>query len=152
MKTCTKCHIEKPSADFYRDKRKPDGLRNQCNSCIAANTRRYYAGHAEEIAEQKRGYNQDNRQIIRARLLKKAYGVTPEEFAVMFGQQNGRCKICGLEMTLAGHSRLSCCVDHNHVSGKVRGLLCLKCNAGLGSFLDSSRILRQAATYLEETK
>jgi hypothetical protein len=61
--------------------------------------------------------------------------------AYLSEQQNGLCAICGLPEE---H------VDHDHVTGQVRGLLCAGCNKGLGFFRDSPQLLRQAAEYLEE--
>jgi Recombination endonuclease VII len=71
--------------------------------------------------------------------------MTPEDKQKMFDRQNGLCKICGelLERAL---------VDHCHVTNKVRGLLCQKCNSGLGMFRDRIDSLKQAIRYLEESR
>lgn len=66
---------------------------------------------------------------------------TPELYEEMFKAQGGRCLICD-----AKPPKLS--VDHDHVTGVIRGLLCTNCNAGLGLFIDSERLMRRAIQYL----
>jgi hypothetical protein len=63
----------------------------------------------------------------------------------MFAQQDGKCAICKLI------SKQKLCVDHDHSTGKVRGLLCKKCNWGIGLFGDKPNFLRTAADYLESS-
>ena len=76
------------------------------------------------------------------RLLKKKYGITKKVYADMFNAQNGECGICGRRQ-----DRMLA-VDHCHKTGMVRGLLCARCNMGLGSFGDSSIALITAIKYL----
>lgn len=66
-----------------------------------------------------------------------------ERFEAMLILQSGRCEICTAEFTETPH------VDHSHVTGRVRGLLCDSCNLGLGKFQDDPALLRLAAAYLE---
>jgi len=82
----------------------------------------------------------------RAKTLRK-YGLTLLEYDNMVKAQGGKCKICGDEKpgTLTGVWP----VDHNHVTKRVRALLCSDCNAGLGLFRDDPGCLRKAAVYLE---
>lgn len=70
------------------------------------------------------------------------YGISHDDYDRLYAQQQGRCCICD-----EFHSRL--CVDHDHKTGRVRGLLCRSCNSGLGFFRDQPRHLRQAINYLE---
>jgi hypothetical protein len=74
----------------------------------------------------------------------KTYGITVEEYTAMLDKQDGVCAIC----KKPDSKRLS--VDHSHQSGKVRGLLCTKCNTALGKFDDSVDLLNTAITYLME--
>jgi len=76
----------------------------------------------------------------------KQYGITEEQWQEMFKQQNGVCAICHKHQV---YRRLS--VDHNHKTGKVRGLLCVRCNRALGYVFDSPILLRNAAEYIERT-
>lgn len=72
--------------------------------------------------------------------LKYRYGIGLEEYQDMFTAQNGTCAICGSAESLN--------VDHDHMTGKVRGLLCRACNHGLGNFQDSTARLVAAIRYL----
>lgn len=74
------------------------------------------------------------------------YGITPEEFAVMVDRQGGRCAICGTD-TPGGKGNWH--IDHDHITGVVRSLLCHACNVGLGNFNDNPDQLRAAIAYLE---
>lgn len=74
------------------------------------------------------------------------YGLTREEFDLLHAQHNA-CAICGKYDWGGKHAKPH--VDHDHITGKVRGLLCSPCNQGLGMFFDSPGVLRRAAAYLE---
>ena len=75
----------------------------------------------------------------------RRYDITKEEYSMLFNQQQGLCAICKLSPDRYNDM----CVDHDHESGVVRGLLCTKCNVGLGMFCTQPVILRRAAEYLE---
>lgn len=79
---------------------------------------------------------------------KKKYGITPLEYQTLLTAQGGVCKICAKVESLKGGLR----VDHDHKTGRIRGLLCNSCNNGLGRFKDDPVSLRQAATYIETIK
>ena len=74
------------------------------------------------------------------------YGITFGAYTLMLIKQHYKCKIC---KTLEGKKHLA--VDHDHKTGKVRGLLCGPCNRALGSFKDDVDILKKAIIYLEES-
>ncbi len=74
--------------------------------------------------------------------------LSKEEYDAMCDRQGGVCAICGNKP--AEGERLA--VDHDHVSGQVRGLLCRGCNTGLGQFTDDPSRLRAAAEYLERVR
>lgn len=85
--------------------------------------------------------------IVRAHKGKlKAYGLTPEQFDAMVIAQDGLCLICRHKDR---NRRLS--VDHDHATGRVRGLLCRRCNTALGGFSDRRDLMLRAIQYLEET-
>jgi len=79
----------------------------------------------------------------RRRRLKRKYGISLEEYERLLARQGGACAICRRT------SDRMLCVDHCHKTGRVRGLLCHKCNAGLGCYDDDPSFLRMAAAYLE---
>ena len=80
--------------------------------------------------------------------LKKAYGISPEQYDAMFDALGGACAIC--ERVVAGKppSRERLHVDHDHETGKIRGLLCGACNVSLGGFRDDPELLAAAIRYL----
>jgi hypothetical protein len=80
--------------------------------------------------------------------LKREYGITPEERNEMFKNQNGKCAICGRHQS---EFKKIFNLDHNHSTGKIRGLLCFRCNCMLGFATDDLNILKKAIKYLEMT-
>ena len=114
--------------------------------------RAYFRARKDVKSAQRRIWNAANRDKQKAaneRMhLKRAYGLTPEDYQRMVVEQDGRCAACGEPPTGAGHcGRLH--IDHDHETGDIRGLLCVTCNQGLGQFKDSPARLRLAAMYLE---
>lgn len=84
----------------------------------------------------------------RAKSLKEKYGITLSDYDIMFIEQEGKCKIC--DSTTNAHSRNNYLdIDHCHITGKVRGLLCNKCNKAIGYFNDDPELLVKALKYLE---
>ena len=86
--------------------------------------------------------------LNRARLLKRRYGITEEQYTERLDKQNGLCAICKCPPTSGGRSYILQ-VDHDHVTGEVRGLLCDSCNKGLGSFKENISNLESALDYLK---
>lgn len=80
-------------------------------------------------------------------MLKANYGITPEQYDEMLAYQQGRCAVCGGTDPFAKHHNLFA-VDHDHITGKVRGLLCAKCNTGIGQLRDDPDLLIAAAAYV----
>jgi hypothetical protein len=84
----------------------------------------------------------DWKEKRRARHLTTSYGITQNDYDVMYSQQEGCCKICGTEQDVLN-------VDHCHRTNKVRGLLCVRCNLGLGYFSDNIPTFKKVINYLE---
>jgi len=82
----------------------------------------------------------------RARDLERKYGITVAEYERLYTEQLGRCAICVDPL-----AEVKVCVDHDHETGAVRGLLCNRCNQGLGYFRDSAGIMNAAVRYLMES-
>lgn len=76
------------------------------------------------------------------------YGITKEQYFLLYEEACGACQVCGTVPTGKGPYR-SLNVDHDHATGKVRGLLCAACNKALGYARDNPQILRKLANYLE---
>jgi hypothetical protein len=79
--------------------------------------------------------------------LKRKYDLSLEGYFALLEEQEGKCAICGNIFCDSNERRL--CVDHNHETGKVRGLLCFNCNTGLGKFNDDLGLLKKTIVYLE---
>lgn len=86
----------------------------------------------------------------RAHILRSRYGLTVERYEAMLAAQGGVCAICEQAETILNRNGVQQClgVDHDHITGEVRGLLCFKCNSALGAFGDDTRRLVRAAEYL----
>lgn len=112
---------------------------------VRESERRYRETNAERIRAQGRESYHRNRGRQKAYILKVRYGLTLEDFATLLAAQGGRCAIC--QIPLDGDRRPD--VDHDHMTKRVRGILCHNCNVGLGGFHDSPTALRAAANYLE---
>lgn len=112
--------------------------------------------HPERRKEVQAKYDAKRRtekrlEYKRDRLLEEKYGLLAGEYRRLYNSQEGRCKICG---TTEAHKRVKrrFAVDHCHKTGKVRGLLCNKCNVGLGMFEDNIESLISAISYLKENQ
>ena len=101
--------------------------------------RAYHWSHKEEHSERTRRSK-----------LKVLYGITPKQWEELFIKQNGLCAVCGNWLSPSWlRPTKQTNVDHDHRTGKVRGLLCVRCNNGLGQFLDQGVLLIMAHKYLE---
>ena len=130
-KICKDCKIEKPVNDFAKRSSSKDGLQTYCKPC-----------------QNQRVYKVPSfKSNVRKGQLKSKYGIRPEDYDFLFAIQKGRCAIC--KMAEEG-TREFLCVDHSHDTGKVRGLLCHKCNLGLGKFQDNVEYLSNAIEYLNK--
>ena len=118
-------------------------------------TRKEYIKNWEQKNKErrkKRGkeYRLENKDIIKKRRhvynLKVRFGITPEQHKQMFVSQNGMCAICGKRFT----NRKDIQVDHDHLTGKVRQLLCNGCNSGIGLLQENTSILLKAVEYLNK--
>lgn len=114
---------------------------------------KYYVANRESIRAKARARHEKVRgtpeysELIRRKALRINYGLTEDQYTMMLQEQSSSCAICKAPYVEQKMKRLH--VDHNHVSGKVRGLLCSSCNLGLGKFSDSAEMLRAAAEYLD---
>lgn len=104
----------------------------------------YYIKNRQQILATKK----EKVRILRPHLMER-YGITPEQYDAMFYEQGGGCAICGREDSGRKNHKLLC-VDHDHKTGKVRGLLCDECNNGLGRFQDDPELLMAAINYLQQ--
>jgi len=110
--------------------------------------KKWYQENKEHVRLRNLEYRQRNREIYRkahkSRQNKGRYGLTPEEFEKILADQKGLCCICAQPMKPP-------CVDHDHKTKKIRGLLCRGCNLALGYLQDSTKLLQSAIDYLKNS-
>lgn len=149
-KVCKMCNIEHPLSFYHRRKSSSDGFRHECKSCISIYHRQRRNGpKRDEILQKKKEYAQNNPEVKRNSWYKHKYGITLEDYNSMLKLQKGGCAICKSEVPLSTqHKHLY--VDHNHTTGKVRGILCHPCNRTIGSALEDLGRLKGCIDYLEK--
>lgn len=155
-KTCTKCKVTRPIAEFYKHKRSADGRAYQCSHCTKAASKEYAQSNPARTNEYNREYYAANRTRERIRVRLQRYGLTQEQYSTLWADHAGGCAICYIALLDVGDYESgnkrpdnACCIDHCHSTGKVRGLLCIKCNLMLGYARDSSTILQAGIEYLD---
>lgn len=138
-KECSNCHIEKPISS-YRFKKGGKYLKHSfCQPCEAAKQK------ARREAAKAKDYEAYHIKL-QERELRLKYGLSLKDYYDMWDKQEGVCAIC------SENCSKNLAVDHDHQTGKVRGLLCQKCNRGLGLFNDKPELLGKAKKYLENYK
>jgi len=113
---------------------------------ILKRTQAYARAHRQEINERNRAdyhaHKHENKPEARRAYLKRCFGISPAEYDALLAKQNGACAIC------RRRSKRRLCVDHCHVTGRIRGLLCHFCNLALGYLRDDQASLVAALAYL----
>jgi len=107
--------------------------------------RRYRIKNKEKIQEYNRTHIESQRRRSRKTTIKE-HGLTLEQYQEMYDEQNGCCAICSIHQN---ELKQALCVDHNHQTNKIRGLLCGKCNRGIGYLNDNIDLLQAAINYLK---
>jgi len=108
--------------------------------------KKYREKNKEKLKEQGKERRKADYNRYMNKFYQEKYGITIEEYNSLFEQQNGCCAICEIHQT---QLRRKLCVDHNHINGKIRGLLCDTCNRVLGYLDDNKDILYKAFKYLD---
>ena len=162
-KICSKCGKEKPIDRYVKQKQIKSGYLNSCKECENTirnknpedkkrRNKKYRENNMEEIKSKAEDYRnmpknkEKKKSYMRDWKLMNAYGLTPQDWDDMYISQGGSCAICG---THQSNLKKRLHVDHCHDTGKVRGLLCMSCNNGIGSMKDNIEILANAIKYLE---
>tara|TARA_B100001250_G_C19601306_1_gene700751 strand:+ start:59 stop:481 length:423 start_codon:yes stop_codon:yes gene_type:complete len=134
QKYCKKCETDKPVAAYWKNKTTSDGLQAWCKPCWQALVDSKLTGDSrEKYLRMRRNGN-----------LLRAYGITADEYDVLLETQGNVCAIC--REYPYQHKKLA--VDHDHATGRVRGILCENCNRGIGMFKDRPELLQSAIEYL----
>ena len=169
-KTCSKCKLDLPLSEFWKDKYQSDGLRTACRICNKNNKvylkeyyeRRKASGehkayrdkNVDKIRQQSRDWHKDNPEKSKANTLRSKYaryGLSVEQYNAMVESQNGACAICERvpsDSLQIDHDH-SCCSENARSCGEcVRGLLCRNCNSMLGYINDDQKVLENGIAYL----
>ena len=162
VKICFKCKKEKDLWEFYKHKSHKDGLTSSCKECTNKVNKynykkykikrlewakQYRLGHKEELKKWGKDWYKKNKDKVKNYALMQKYGITLDDYNIMFMKQNGCCAVCGKHQSEMTHSLA---VDHSHESGQVRGLLCDGCNVVLGYVNDDTNILLLMVDYLNK--
>lgn len=135
---CVRCEEEKYPEQFPDSKRKSNGKQSWCKSCYSEyNSSRY----------------SENWETNYFKRLWKVYGLTKNAFNELLDACGGLCQCCGVEMKRgvpANKHHDALCIDHDHKTGDVRGLLCRNCNMALGNIGHDPQVARRMADYLEK--
>lgn len=131
-KVCRKCKIEKRVSDFYKTKQNSSGYTSQCKEC-----------RIKTVST----YRKKNKSKVNATRIKTVYGITEEEWKVLFNKQKGCCKICGTHQSKIPHTLH---IDHCHRTGEVRSLLCRACNHAVGNVKEDINIALNLVKYIDD--
>lgn len=173
-KVCKNCGVLKSVSEFSKNRHTgcgPSVYKDNCKSCARIlrdrvkesqraaiyrgktieerrEKKRLYLSNPENLEKARkyaREYHKKNPHRQRIRILAQ-YGLTEEGYDELLKNQNGACAICG-----KGRNEMKShlVVDHDHKTGKVRGLLCVQCNTSLGNLKDQTDLLKKAAEYLD---
>ena len=152
-KICSTCKTLLSLDNFHKEKHGFLGVRGRCKLCTKKSRGEYLSKNRLRINERSKAWRLKNPDKVKkyqsqgflARkfaAIKRNYGVSRDQYIDMLEKQDGRCIICDTRSS-------KMCIDHCHNTGKVRGLLCDKCNRGLGFFKENVEVLRRAADFLE---
>ena len=167
-KQCSQCHENKLPQEFHSHCRRKDGLNSYCKPCEARiktlrlekdpelikrahrNYNKKHPGRAEQLRRKSRKQralvDPNFRMVVERRYL---YGIEDTTYKQLRAFQHNRCAIC-FSVFNEKVRRLAPCIDHNHSTELVRGILCLNCNNALGFFRDSIPRLKSAIKYLQK--
>lgn len=138
MKVCNICLESKPLDAFSVLKKGAQGRHPACKVCRSIQSKAWYNSKRAEILKSRRERHRRTGEYRR-----HVYGLSLEDFTSLAAAQNGRCAICLEVPTGRGFH-----VDHCHLTGRIRGLLCRGCNLALGQMKDDPARLMRAADYL----
>ena len=161
MKVCSKCKQEKELDEFPINQTKIDGHAYLCKECTKEYGREYRKDENNKIkikenrklkkehmtitSKEYREEHKDNYLKYYENAKLKRHGITREQYNEMYTKQEGKCAICGKHQN---DSVRILAIDHDHITGKFRGLLCGKCNLLLGHANDNVQVLADAINYL----
>lgn len=138
-KRCATCGKSKPRTAFTRQKMRNGkyNLNFECKECAC-----------DRQAKRYQTYTKEQKLHKKDKFLQRTYGITIDDYNIMFNKQEGRCASCGRHQS---EFKKSLVVDHRHSDGKVRGLLCSNCNLALGNVKENPEFLEKLANYIRNS-
>ena len=162
MKKCSKCKKKKEIDEFSKNRSRADGRNHYCRLCSSKKGKKYREDNLEKergrvkryraslpdgvLREAHISYRNRRPEVFLAKELKRRlrkYGISKEKLEEMRSVRTG-CYICG-----GADKNKDLSIDHDHLTGRVRGLLCSRCNLCVGKAEDNPELLRKMADYLE---
>lgn len=157
FKKCSRCKENLSVDRFWKDKSTKSGYRSYCKDCKPDRSAYHKEWQTNKLAENPDYWRE--REAVRdpetrwksnrKAALKAKYSLTPEDYEDMLVSQDGMCAICFREGFNEATDKLLA-VDHDHETGKVRGLLCQTCNQAIGFLKDDVNLLQNAIHYLNK--
>ena len=158
-KICLKCNEEKELSEFHKSITGKLGVYHYCKECCAIKNKINYIKNKKRINDNNKKRHTKHKNDLKykeSRLntrFKNLYGITLDQYNQMYKEQNGLCAICGKpELVIHPQSKKvrALGIDHNHQTGKVRGLLCGVHNQMIGLAKENIQIFEKAINYLKE--
>lgn len=140
FKRCRTCERDLPRSAFWRDRSTRDGLCGSCKDCKRKQNAAWHQQNKRLRSDYSRAYSKANPERVAGYHRKRRYGLSQDEYQALVARQSGLCALCDQPRALV--------VDHDHASGRIRGLLCRPCNTALGAFGDDPQRLGRAIGYL----
>jgi hypothetical protein len=148
LKICRLCLKPQPITNYNKHQYTKDGFRNECRDCQKKHSSEHYITlDREDQKKKRRSWYENHPTVAHNSHLKRNFNISHDEYLSLLEEQNGKCAICGSDKPKGRYNHFA--VDHDHVTGKLRGLLCSPCNIGIGHLQDSPDLLHKAALYLE---
>lgn len=147
---CTETNPQ-PLDNFFNDKGFKSGKMSLCKTCKQAKTMKWRENNKAVYNSYTAGWRKRNPDKQHKMEIKRLYGLSIEDYNKMLTAQACGCKICGKQHD-SSKKRGRLYVDHCHLTGEVRGLLCGACNSAIGYFEDNTGLLEKAIAYLNLSK
>ena len=147
-KICSRCKINKPHSDYHKDNGRAIGIRCKCKECDKAVVMEWRSKNKSEYNNYTAQWRAKNPDKQHATDIKRHYGLSIDEYRLLLDKQHNKCQICGKKHN-PSEKRQRLYVDHDHLTGKVRGLLCANCNFIIGHADDKVELLQKAIAYLK---
>ena len=133
-----------PEERFTKRTNYPNALSSYCIPCEATYRHELYSKNPEKWNANRRKWARKNAEKLRGYAIKRKYGISLAEYDCILVSQDGACKIC---RRIPADKPLQ--VDHDHATGKIRGLLCFRCNAALGLLGEDSETTKNLLEYIQ---